>query len=269
MGAREEEAFQNLKSEFQLIVCLGIFCDSIRVEFTKKKKEDHFMKYTGRISFMSISISFSLVQTLLLGETIPREIIDGLLALVIAWFIGWQYDKMSFYANHDYLTELFNRRLALKKFTKLKEKSAWIHSPLAVFMLDVNNFKELNDRFGHETGDYALKKLAVLLLNHTQKSDVVARWGGDEFVILSLGVTHEQAEHLIEKLEEEILEQIHQAKAPLKIGISIGYAFYPEEGHSLEELLHVADQKMYRVKAQKKTTSVQQKRFSPHTQKPE
>ncbi|OCA89321.1 hypothetical protein A8F95_21395 [Bacillus wudalianchiensis] len=227
------------------------------------------MKYTGQISFVSISISFSLVQILFLGEAIPREMIDGLLALVVAWFIGWQYDKMSFYANHDYLTELFTRRLALKKFTKLKEKSARIHSPLAVFMLDVNNFKELNDRFGHKTGDYTLKKLAMLLLDHTQKSDVVARWGGDEFVILSLGVTHEKAEHLIEKLEEEMLEQIHQSKTPLKIGVSIGYALYPEEGYSLEELLHVADQKMYRVKAQRKNTYAQEKRFSLHIRKPE
>ncbi|MFL0366180.1 GGDEF domain-containing protein [Pseudobacillus sp. 179-B 2D1 NHS] len=227
------------------------------------------MKYTGRISFISIVLAFSFIQILFLGESIPREIVGGLIASIIALFIGWQYDKMNFYANHDHLTELFNRRFALKRFTKLKAKSARIHSSLAVFILDVNNFKELNDRFGHKTGDYTLKKLAMLLLDHTQKSDIVARWGGDEFVIISLGCTHEKAEHLIDRLEEEILEHIHQAKIPLKIGVSIGYALYPEEGNSLDELLHVADQKMYKVKIQRKHTSGQQKRLSLHIRKPE
>ncbi|MFL0365871.1 diguanylate cyclase domain-containing protein [Pseudobacillus sp. 179-B 2D1 NHS] len=93
-----------------------------------------------------------------------------------------------------------------------------------------------------------MKQEIMLLLDHARKPDVVARWDGDEFVIISLGLTHEKAEHLIDKLEEEILEQINQAKIPLKIGVFTGYALYPEEGHSLEELIHVADHKKTRAK---------------------
>ncbi|MGG6449172.1 hypothetical protein [Pseudobacillus badius] len=95
------------------------------------------MKYTGRISFISIVLAFSFMQILFLGESIPGKIVGGLLATIIAGFIGWQYDKVNFYANHDHLTELFNRRFALKVFTKLKAKSARINSPLAVLILGV------------------------------------------------------------------------------------------------------------------------------------
>ncbi|MDM5292984.1 GGDEF domain-containing protein [Peribacillus simplex] len=216
------------------------------------------MKYTGQFSLVSIVFIFSFFQIFYNLTPLPQQFIEGLLLSIIAWIIGRVYDQMRFNANYDNLTQVFNRRYALKIMQKKKVKSVQTNSPFAVVIIDVINFKDLNHRLGHETGDHWLKGLSMLLMDHTSNSDVVARWGSDEFIIIASGFTQKDTEVFIDNLESDILEQINKAKIPLGIGIAIGNAQYPEEGNSLDEILRVAEQRMFDVKIRTKISTARQ-----------
>ncbi|MFE3977167.1 MULTISPECIES: GGDEF domain-containing protein [unclassified Peribacillus] len=216
------------------------------------------MKFTGQFSLVSIVVIFSFFKILYFGYPLPNTFIEGLFLSIIAWIIGRVYDQMRFNANYDNLTQVFNRRYALKMMQKKKVKSVQTNSPFAVVIIDVNNFKDLNQRLGYETGDRCLKGLSMLLLDHTRNSDVVARWGSDEFIIFASRFTQKDTEVFIDNLESDILEQFNKAKIPLGIGIAIGNAHYPEEGNSLDELFHVANQRMFDVKIRTKISTARQ-----------
>ena len=124
---------------------------------------------------------------------------------------------------------------------------------MAVLFIDLDGFKAVNDNYGHDVGDELLVQLAQRLLSCVRKSDTVARFGGDEFVLLLTGLHHKnEAAFIADKI-------IHQAQMPftlsadtVHIGCSIGIAVYPDDGLSEPELLKVADTLMYQVKSQGK-----------------
>ncbi|MEO0136494.1 MAG: diguanylate cyclase [candidate division WOR-3 bacterium] len=161
----------------------------------------------------------------------------------------------------DELTGLLNRRgfnaLAQHQID-LSQKS---RKGFYLFYCDVNNMKQINDRFGHATGDIALKETAQVLKRSFRKSDLIARVGGDEFIILAPESTPESINVMLERLNKNIKEYNHTKSSP-SISLSIGYAYYtPEDSQSLEDLIKIADTRMYEEKLKHKKGDLNQQLF--------
>lgn len=175
------------------------------------------------------------------------EFIGYVVLLPLAWWFGKQYDKVQFFSEKDPLTGIYNRRYIENNFPKLKDSQ---ENQFAVLLIDVNDFKIINDLLGHKAGDEYLKNITAQLEKSVGKKDILGRWGGDEFIILSKS---SQSKEMVGRIMDEVHANLKKISAgDLEIGVSIGAALYPNEGKTLDDLLRVADKKMYHRKSQKK-----------------
>lgn len=152
-------------------------------------------------------------------------------------------------ATHDPLTELPNRQLVRDRFAHACRLAERRGTQVGLLFLDLDNFKQLNDRHGHEFGDAALRTTAARLAGAVRKGDTVARIGGDEFLVLLEGIAgmanaREAAEHILEALEPPA--RFHGVD--YRIESSIGIALFPQDGTDFDSLLASADEAMYRAK---------------------
>ena len=152
-------------------------------------------------------------------------------------------------ATHDSLTDLPNRTLLKDRLTHSLSKSERNKEKLAVIYIDLDNFKEVNDTYGHATGDSLLKQFTKRIQEHTRKCDTVARISGDEFVMVLEAISNPEhsrtvAEKVIRMNEEPFQIDDKMIESTLSIGISI----YPEDGIDPEILLQRADVAMYQAK---------------------
>jgi len=185
-----------------------------------------------------------------------------LLALVFFWNmslrreIGLRRDmeeKMRFMATHDDLTKLANRNLLEERLTQALHQHARHHEKLALLFLDLDGFKEVNDRFGHHVGDELLIKVADVLNHCVRKSDTVARFGGDEFVILLTAMLDkDDAAIVAEKILLHLSTPLQLSACSAKVGASIGIALYPDNGTDSQQMMKAADSLMYQAKQQGK-----------------
>ena len=157
--------------------------------------------------------------------------------------------ELDYQAKHDFLTGL-NNRVELEKHFKaeLLRTKRYNHN-LSIFMIDIDHFKRINDRYGHQAGDNVLKLFADFLLNSVRTSDYVARYGGEEFVVILPETARAKAMELAERLRLKIsAQEIELEQATVRITISLGIASYPEHGNNYEKLLEMADAAMYQAK---------------------
>ena len=153
-------------------------------------------------------------------------------------------------AHLDSLTGLANRRLLSLALKRTEAERVRAGTPYAVFMLDLNKFKELNDTHGHATGDLILKEIAQRLRNTLRSTDTIARQGGDEFVVLLPGACEETVERMAEKVVSAIFQPIDIEGDTYNIGISLGVAVASASSTlAPEQLLHLADKALYRAKS--------------------
>ena len=152
-------------------------------------------------------------------------------------------------AHHDLLTGLPNRVMELKRFDELlRGPSKTVHPPCTVFCLDLDGFKNVNDRFGHATGDAVLIEVANRLRDSIRNVDFLCRIGGDEFVILLPAISPAEASMVAQRIIERVSEPVEIDKVQLYIGISVGSACAPDDGITADELLGSADRAMYAAK---------------------
>lgn len=154
-------------------------------------------------------------------------------------------------AYHDGLTGLANRLLLGDRFDAAVERAKRTGKSVALLMIDLNDFKAVNDLYGHAAGDAVLIATARRLKGAVRASDTVARFGGDEFVVIIESIEQPQEiVHVGEKLFDALAEPIMLDTGVLeRINASLGLAMYPADGSSLNELLSVADQAMYECKS--------------------
>jgi diguanylate cyclase (GGDEF)-like protein len=162
------------------------------------------------------------------------------------WWLGFQYDKAKFLSQKDALTGLFNRRYISQITPKLLSQMDKKDQNLSISVIDCNNFKQINDHDGHKIGDQVLTNISELLIQCTRNTDVVARWGGDEFLIVSPYSDLNRTKETSRKIEKG-LSDLSDAMN-LDISVSIGIAVYPKDARDIKDLLIIADRNMYECK---------------------
>jgi diguanylate cyclase len=157
-------------------------------------------------------------------------------------------------AHHDALTGLWNRAGFVDVLNARLKASASHGTPFAVLFFDLDNFKPINDTFGHAAGDKVLKGVAERLRRALPDTAVIARMGGDEFVVLADGVTAEQALAIGDRIIGEVARSYELGgEISTNVGVSVGIAMLPEHGTEVEELLAVADTALYEAKSSGKS----------------
>ncbi len=166
-------------------------------------------------------------------------------------------EQLQYLATHDGLTGLPNRQLLIERLDFLIKRAIRYEKTIVVMFLDLDGFKELNDIYGHESGDIALKEISGLLLSTTRETDIVARYGGDEFVLVYSDIEGgiPEAEVLarrVMKLLQSPVSTGHDEPASHQVSGSIGIAIFPGTATESKALIKAADQAMYATKAKGK-----------------
>ena len=204
----------------------------------------YFLKETFMPDHLFMAVYFSLI--------------GGLIGL----FFGFSFYKIKkLYANleklsiTDELTGLYNRRYLISKLSEELERAKRYSKFLTIMILDLNNFKQFNDNNGHVRGDILLKNVTVLLKDSIRKPDFIARYGGDEFVIVmpetDKNMAHNLTERLKIKLEQYNLKNLGDVTKK-KISFSAGIAEFPDEANNIDELIKKADIELYSSKRKNK-----------------
>ncbi len=158
-------------------------------------------------------------------------------------------EEFEFLAHHDSLTNLPNRRMLQDRLTQAIAHAKRREETVTLLFVDLDKFKDINDRLGHDAGDTVLSTVAQRLRQSMRGADTVARLGGDEFVILLDGLLkNDEIERVVNHLRQTVKAPIEAHGEALEVSVSIGISQYPLHGRTAEELLASADQAMYRVK---------------------
>lgn len=217
------------------------------------------MKYYGRLG--SVGLCFLIQAFYLIYFYFFNKPIDPVIwfsypfLLVISYYTGRHYDRALFYAERDPLTNLYNRRFVMQAYDKVQSVAIRTKSQIFVLLIDCDNFKQINDQFQHHTGDKILRQIGEILITNTRKSDLVARWGGDEFLIIGHYKDTAGLVTLLNRIQVKCEDLSSENGFP--VTLSIGWAISANEQYqSLEELIQIADQNMYLSKSEKSSNAV-------------
>jgi diguanylate cyclase (GGDEF)-like protein len=153
-------------------------------------------------------------------------------------------------AHHDPLTALYNRRAFLELATPTWNGAVQENRPLSIVVMDVDHFKRINDQHGHAVGDRTLVEAATLLSGLCRKTDIVARWGGEEFVVLCPEMDATEASRFAERIRQAVLAmRVRTAAGPIGLTASFGVAQRAQHT-DLQDLISAADGRLYEAKNQ-------------------
>jgi diguanylate cyclase (GGDEF)-like protein/putative nucleotidyltransferase with HDIG domain len=202
----------------------------------------------GALSVYSTSLKEYSDDQIRLLETVTRLASDALANAV-------NHARAESNALTDSLTGLPNARRLHVRFEEEVSRARRTGHPFQVIMLDLDDFKLVNDTFGHKLGDRMLREVAGLVHAQLREYDFLARYAGDEFVAIVNDATVEQVEELRERIERTVSDFSIDVRAQgrARVGISVGSAVYGVDGETLDQLLVAADQAMYRAKSTHKT----------------
>ncbi len=157
--------------------------------------------------------------------------------------------RLQHIASHDPLTDLPNRMLFQDRFEMALRRARREGEKVGLLYLDLDEFKKVNDSFGHQVGDLMLCELARRLSGCVRASDTVSRMGGDEFAVLITSIQSADSVHdVVDKIRQAIEPPCELGECTLQVSISIGVALYPDDGESTQELIKYADNRMYHAK---------------------
>lgn len=166
-----------------------------------------------------------------------------------------QQETLELMAHYDVLTKLPNRVLFADRFSQAVAHSKRTETLLAICFLDLDNFKPVNDSYGHEVGDLLLIEVATRLRANVRDEDTISRFGGDEFAILFRDIeSQSQCEFLLRRIHDSLSQPYDVNDLRLEISASSGVTFYPTDNADLDTLLRHADQTMYQAKLSGRST---------------
>lgn len=174
-----------------------------------------------------------------------------MIARTLNVLLQWQseYHKMYLNTTHDNLTGLLNYRAFLDRLDVEMNRALRTDQSLVLIIVDVDKFKRINDTFGHQIGNVALKKIADLISSSVRNIDVVARYGGEEFIIAVSNSNKNGAEQIADRIVSNVANNVFIFKDQrIKITVSAGMAEFPKDSDQVQKLIDAADQAMYVAK---------------------
>ena len=163
------------------------------------------------------------------------------------------YQEMQKLAITDGLTGIFVHRYFQERFDQELSRALLTDSQFAFLMVDIDNFKSYNARYGHIAGDIVLRKIGQLISASVNPGDIVARYGGEEFAALLVDTTRDEALKIAERIRQRIEQESFILRRKIsKVQISAGVSFFPDNGKEKESLILLADQALYKAKAEGK-----------------
>ncbi len=235
--------FYQVKNLSEFIQKYEVPCTTMKVEskfINKSCKDDNFYEYMKKLENEEIQINDSFFKLDIF------RIDDNSYVVALTDITGIYNDRARFdkLANYDQLTGIYNRYKLYELFDIKSKFANRYNTHLSAIMLDIDNFKFVNDNFGHDIGDYVLKTLAKIITNSIRETDIFARWGGEEFVILLPNTNLNEAKNLAQKIRKNI--ENYKFDKVEKITISLGVSEY--QGETLENLIKKCDIALYKAK---------------------
>jgi diguanylate cyclase (GGDEF)-like protein len=199
------------------------------------------------------------VGVLHLGDFVPRQFDREKMKLLsifssfaaMAIYNAKIHNETKIMAITDSLTGLHNHRYFQQVFSLEMRRAKRYRKSLAILMIDVDNFKRFNDKYGHPTGDRILTAIGKVIMRDLRTVDFAFRYGGEEFIVLLPEAGLESALHAAERLRESIEREtveLLQGKTAEGVTVSIGVACYPEDGSNRDELFKIVDDLLYKAK---------------------
>ena len=150
---------------------------------------------------------------------------------------------------YDHLTSAMSRQAFDVRLHEEIDRAQIYRYPFSLVFLDIDHFKEVNDTYGHARGDEVLIEFARRVMSDLRTTDMLFRYGGDEFVLLLQGIDEERGPAFVQRLLDESLSTPISGEPPITLSFSAGISYYPKDGESAEELLEAADKRVYTSKA--------------------
>lgn len=217
------------------------------------QKESGWMDNT--IRFYTSNGRYEWLEVYMHGETVPSGegmVISGTLVNMASW--NSEVNRWKEKANRDALTDLYNREY-FEQFAGDVLKKGKLSSAALIF-IDVDDFKKVNDTLGHVVGDDVLRTIAKRLQGAFRQTDIIARYGGDEFVIFANGIGKEELGKRLQHLCESFRVPYRNGSVEHPVSVSLGSAMFPDDGHTYEELVEHADAAAYVAKRRGKNRFV-------------
>lgn len=163
------------------------------------------------------------------------------------------HNKLQHLSITDELTQTYNRRYFAEVADREFERSRQARNQVAVLLMDADNFKKVNDTYGHHVGDQVLRQMANITRSCIRKNDVLARWGGEEFIVLLPQASLAEALEVAERIRISVLSNpVELPEKPLAVSVSIGLATLESTMQRFDDMLRAADKALYRAKHQGK-----------------
>lgn len=210
--------------------------------------------FSRYLIFDVLSVGFLIIITLLIIRDMYHSLRMGKLfekIKVVNKDLEVLNEKLDIESKTDYLTGLNNRRQIMKIYSHLKNHTLKEGSVLSVIMIDIDCFKKINDKYGHEAGDKVLKRISELLLENTRDNDHVGRFGGEEYIILMPNCDEEKAFGIAERIRG-IIETtpiiIDDSELTVKVTISVGISCLDSKNYNNNDTISEADKALYLAK---------------------
>jgi two-component system, cell cycle response regulator len=215
---------QLVHSRTPIIVLTAMNDDKLGMQAIQLGAEDYLVKGQYDTKLLLRTIKYSIERNLLKQELVQMSLLDD-------------------------LTGLYNRRGFKTLIEQQVKEARRSKKPLVLFLIDIDQMKQINDQFGHLMGDTAIKDTANLIKRSFRESDIVSRWGGDEFIVLGVDTLTDSISIIKKRLQNNLQTYNANNKQPFKLSLSIGDVIKQcDSPNSLEELIEEADQKMYQHK---------------------
>ena len=209
-------------------------------------------RLTDTIDAISDSIHDEIARRLAVGRSLSTiAAVANLVAALTVAFLAYEYARFRRVAMRDELTGLYNRRYFERELSATIKNAARAGVSFALFYMDLDGFKSVNDTYGHRVGDELLRAFARRLEDNVDRNDVVARLGGDEFGLIVVGANDVLAQTIAARLTNLLAQPYALRRQTLDVGCSMGFSVHPNDGDSATDLVQAADHAMYQVKRSK------------------